>query len=745
MKTTYIYLLLSVLATSICHAAEPTDTVLQGNLPEVLILEGAAERNLNSLEMGTFTLSDQQILNMPVMFGEPDIVKTLQTLPGVSQGVEGFTGLYVRGGENDQNLFLYEGLPLYHVSHLGGIFSSFNVATVDKLDFYKASFPAKYGGRISSITDISMKKPNFEKFTGRFSLGLLSGNAYISGPLWKNKTAFSAAIRRSWIDIVSIPAIAIMNSIDKKKGKKHIFHYAFTDFNARIDHKFNNRASVYVLGYYGHDNLKLGERTFNPEVTELSPDYFEEDRNKMSWGNWGVLADFNYLMNRGKLDVSAYYTKYSSHYEQQYEFQHDVNKPDTYGYNRSITDNSIGDFGVNASYFGEFGKLYTLRAGIGYIHHRYLPEGVIHQSLIDGDKVDDDNGSPYISGNEASIYVDNTFRFTDWLALNVGLRGVTYHIQQHNHNTLEPRASVRVNINENFSVKAGYARMSQFAQQVSRNYINLPTDLWQPITAEFKPLQSDQYTVGVYGNLPYSMFFSVEGWYKDMKNVLEYREGISSLDPNVTWEDKLTSGKGWSYGVDISVSRTAGKVTGTIGYGLMWNWRKFDELNGGLKFPAKFDNRHKLNINATYKLNDKIEFNAGWTFMTGNRMTLALYNYDGLYGMHEHAIFPDAPNAGNPSTDLYEGLDYFSTRNNIRLPAYHRLDISMTLTKHMKNGHKGIWSFGFYNAYCSMNAMTVVKSGTLIFEGYNQIGSYNCFKKFSLIPIVPSVSYTYVF
>lgn len=744
MKKIYISILISTLCIFNMLATEPADSVMHGNLPEFVVTESAAERNLNSLQMGTFSLSDEQILNMPTMFGEPDIVKTLQTLPGVSQGVEGFTGLYVRGGENDQNLFLFEGLPLYHVSHIGGIFSSFNVAQIEKVDFYKSSFPSQYGGRISSITDISMKKPNFDKFTGRFSIGLLSGNAFISGPIWKDKTAFSASIRRSWIDLISIPAIAIMNSIDKKKGKKHMFHYAFTDFNARIDHRFNQNATIMMHGYYGHDNMKLGERSFKP-INSTGTDFFEEDINKMSWGNWGVLTNFKYRLNKSQFDISAYYSSYTSKYDQETESQTNLDDASSYGYNKSHTDNSISDFGINASYLAEFSKLYTLRTGIGYIRHRYLPEGVTHNALIDGDSIFNYNGSPHISSNEANIYIDNTFQFTDWFALNAGLRGVMYHIESKTYNTLEPRASIRINVSQNHSIKLGYSRTHQFVQQISQNYINLPTDLWQPISTKFEPLHSDQYSIGVYGNLPYSMYFSVEGWYKDMNNVLEYREGISSLDPTIAWDDKLTSGKGWSYGMDISISRSEGKLTGSIGYGLMWNWRKFDQLNKGEKFPAKFDNRHKFNINVNYKLNDKIEFNAGWTFMTGNRMTLSLYNYDGLNYNYSDPIFPDAPNTNIIGSDTFEGFDYISSRNNIRLPAYHRLDLSMNIYKRMKNGKMGIWSFGLYNAYCNMNSMTIIKTQSIKWENNKMSDRYNAFKTFSMIPIIPSVSYTYIF
>ncbi len=724
-------------------------------LKEVEVRGYGADRNLKAAEMGRVSLSNKMITNLPVMFGEPDIVKTLQTLPGVSQGVEGFTGLFVRGGDNDQNLFLYQGLPLYHVSHLGGIFSSFNVPTVSRVDFYKAAFPSRYGGRISSITDVAMKRSDFEKFHGRFTLGLLSANAFITGPVIKDKTAFTVGIRRSWIDVISIPTLAIMNAVEKKKGKKHIAGYDFTDFNVRIDHKFNYNASAYIVGYYGHDHLKIGLREFEgenesfivgpdgkpiPDDTQSDTRFFDEDVNRLSWGNWGILGAFDYHIGPGTINASVYFSRYSSTYRQEREYQTDMDEPDTYGYNKSRTENSIADLGARANYIADFSKVFRTRAGVEYVRHDYLPEGLRNEFFSDGKGSTDGNDSPHAKANEYSAYTDNTLNFHDIVALNLGLRFSAYNIQSKTFTALEPRASVKVALGKDFSVKASYARMSQYVQQVSNNYINLPTDLWQPVIATFKPLRSDQYSIGLYGNLPHSMYFSVEVWYKDMRNLLEYREGVSVLNPGLTWEEKLTSGKGWSYGVDFSLTKEAGKFTGSIGYGLMWNWRKFDELNQGMKFPTKFDNRHKININANYKLNDRIEFNAGWTYMTGNRLTLSMYNYD-IPGSQ----FPDAPTVGPPGYgNEIDGIDYYPSRNNVRMPAYHRLDLGMSIHKTYKNGNSGIWNFSLYNAYCRMNAITIKK------DNENNVidrpsGWHRAFKTLSFIPVIPSVSYTYIF
>lgn len=744
----------SAMMISCVLAQTPSDTIHNQTLDEVIVSATGANRNLKAAEMGRHVLGKDAILRLPVLFGEPDIVKSLQTLPGVSQGVEGFTGLYVHGGDNDQNLFLYNGLPLYHVSHIGGIFSSFNVSTIRNVDFFKSAFPARFGGRISSITNINMMAPDFEKYTGRFTVGLMAANGYISGPILKDRLAFSAAVRRSWIDVVGLPAIAIANAVQKKNGKKTIADYNFTDFNARIDWKLG-AGRIYAIGYYGYDYLKIGDRKFestnesitvNPDGswTASKPDndqlrFYDENTNRLSWGNWGISLNADYRVGSGYLNTVAYYTNYSSYYRQKSEHQSDLDDSSTYGYTLNSTRNSISDIGLNTQYMRQFGQLYLLKAGVGYVHHNYHPEGLLNEYTDAQEHWSDNNDNPSVRSNEIFAYLDNLFNFGDIASLDVGLRFVDHYIQGKSFPRLEPRASVRVNITGDYTVKASYARINQFVQQVSSNYINLPTDLWQPVGRGDKPLGSDQFSLGFYGNLPKDMYFSVEGWYKTMRNLVEYREGISSLNPGLEWDEKTTTGKGWAYGVDLSVTKEVGKVTGTVSYGLMWNWRKFTDLNNGFKFPAKFDNRNKFNINLTYKLNDHIEFNGGWTYMTGNRLTLSLYNYD-----EPGNNFPDAPTTGigNSGFDWEQasGLDYYHSRNNVRLPAYHRLDLGMSIFKKLKNGAVTIWNFSIYNAYCRMNAMTIRK------DDFVGAGDPNrSFQKFSLIPVVPSVSWTYEF
>ena len=747
------------------------DTTGATTLKELIVDGSGAVRNRMAAETGHTTLSQEQILDMPVMFAEPDIVKTLQTLPGVSMGSEGFTSLLVRGGENDQNLFLYHGIPLYHVSHLGGVFSSFNVATVGKVDFYKGSFPAMYGGRTSSVVDITMQEPDFEKFHGQGSVGLLSVNAYVTGPLIKGKTAFSAGVRRTWLDLISIPALAIINHTAKNYDHiKHIAGYGFTDINLRFDHKFNHSLTASAIGYFGHDNLKLGQRDYDyvNEETDYTPieypdyDYpqtlsfmpatrsgnkeasFDENTNRLGWGNIGVTAGITWRPAKGVFSASFYYSSYSSTYRQEREYQQDTSKPETFGFNRSKTHNSVSDVGLRAGYIASFGGWYTLQTGAGYCHHRFLPEDVENRFSLDGIENTICSNSPVINASEEWIYVDNEFRVGQILALSAGLRGSLFQIYHKNVGSLEPRATIRFSPGNILSFKASYGRMRQYVQQVSNNYINLPTDLWQPVPEGCKPLTSDQYSFGVYATLPYDMYVSAEGWYKDMKGLLEYRPGISMLEPQLTWEEKVTSGNGWSYGADFSLTKEAGSITGTISYGLMWAWRKFEEINGRKKFPGKYDNRHKININVSYRLNKKIEFNAGWTYMTGNRMTLSLYNYD------YPSAFPGTPWSNGVDNEEYYGvggINYIPATNNIRIPDYHRLDLGMQLNHFYRNGNKGVWNFSLYNAYCRMNPITVQKDSYIHTEYYPQFKKYwiRRYRALSFIPIIPSFSYTYIF
>lgn len=708
------------------QAVKDTTIFRTRTLKEVLVLGNNPQTsNLEGTQMGSVTLDGSTIISTPVLLGEPDILKTIQTQAGVSGGVEGFAGLYVRGGENDQNLFMLNNLPLYSVYHFGGLFSSFNPVMTEKVEFYKAAFPARHGGRTSSITDITMKEGDFKAYHGQATLGLTSGNIYLTGPLIEDEMAISVGLRRSWLDLVTIPALAIRNHKKKDDGNKDVAGYAFTDANLKIDYKAGRDVSGYAHAYYGEDYLKLGDEHFSPFGEHEN---LEKNVSRMNWSNMGAATGITYNpFIELFLKANAYYSHYGSKFRQY--------RDEESAYNHKTDKNGIDDIGLAIEADNIQSNNLILKGGFGYTHHLYHPENSYIES---SDYLVERKINPSVTAHEVNVWEDNTVSPIDWLQLYAGIRGTYYLSEEVSHLTWEPRASIRILLGENVSVKGSYARMNQFVQQVSNNYISLPTDGWMPIGSKWKPLESDHVSLGLYGNICKGIYFSAEGYYKWMNHLLEYREELDLLTAASDWSEQLTEGKGTAYGLDLTIHKDVGRLTGVFSYGLLWNNRRFEDLNGGRSFPAKYDNRHKVNINAVYQLNDHINLNIGWTYMTGNRMTVALNNYRGM----ELANFPaDIAPTGYRE---YWGLNLFGERNNVRLPAYHRLDLGLDIHHRFSSGHERIWSFGLYNAYCNMNPVTIMKRGVLAMNG--EEGLWNTkFQTLSLLPVIPSVSYTFKF
>lgn len=741
MEMTYKLLTICFFASSINLSAQNSVDSLTKKihkLDEVIILGSQTQqKNLLSPRMGNVSVSAELIKSIPMMFGEADVLKALQVQPGVSTGVEGFSGMYVRGGENDENMYVLHNLPLYHVSHIGGFFSSFNVATIDRVNFYKSGFPPSFGGRVSSFTDIRLKESNYEKLQGQIALGLLSGNVFLTAPLRKDKVAFSVGIRRSWLDLLTIPTLAIINKINKEDGRKKIGRYAFTDLNLKLDYKMNNRMKGYTQLYYGNDYLKIGEELFSDDKED---GYSEENITRMKWGNWGVSTGIDWYINISTLfSFNAYYTHYISDFKQGQEMQSMESEKVINEYIHKINSNGIDDLGVNVQLDKNFDPKYKLKTGLNYIYHDYLPERLLIDSNKDNYRTQVLIPIEKIKAHEVALYLENDILIGEECQANIGLRGVCYVSSNKRHVALEPRLNLRYSLTNDFSIKAGYSRMTQFIQQICNSYISLPTDSWQPISNRWNPLATDQISVGLYGNLPHGFYFSVEAYYKYMNNLLEYKEGINSFSSDIGWNDKLTSGKGWAYGVDMSLYKNTGQLTGSIGYSLLWTQRRFGELNRGNTFPSKYDNRHKFNISCNYQWTKNMEWNASWTYMTGNRVTLALNNYHGTEG----AGFPEDIAPTGVIQNKW-GLDYYSTRNNVRLPAYHRLDIGVNIYRRLSKGRVGIWNISLYNAYSRMNPIAINKNG--VENIYGESGKWTTrFQTLSIFPIIPSVSYTYKF
>ena len=710
------------------------DTVRSFYMQEVVKTAPRIDKPRNP-QMGMTVMDDNAIRNVPTLLGEPDVIKALQLQPGVSAGTEGFAGMFVRGGENDENLFLIDGCSIYHTNHLGGLFSPFNANAVSHLTFYKSAFPARYGGRLSSVTDLSMKSGDYESWHGNFTVGLPSANVSFSGPLVKDQTSLFVALRRSWLELVSVPALAIINASKKKSGEKVIAGYNFTDFNLKLSHRLRRFGTLSLLGYYGHDRLKMGEHRFSNDGEDTDP-YFHKNENRLGWGN--MLTSLRWHLPINTLfayNMKTSYTRYQSDFRKTVETVSGREGKNGYENNGSRTENrnAIHDLSVDASLAFIPSDRIIIRLGTQYTHHRYTPEEEIQEST--SLPAGNGNNESRVIANEWNAYLEGDLEVFQWLRFNAGMHGSFFRVEGKQYQVFEPRVSADFRLSPVVSLKAGYARMSQFVQQVSDNYISLPTDYWLPITRNFSPLTSDQFSAGIYVSPDKKYTFSVEGYYKKMDHLLEYRDDYKDLQVT-SWEDRLTSGSGRAYGADFQAEADFGKLHGFIGYGLMWSDRLFADQNGGKRFPSKYDNRHKVTLSATWKCSERVELNAGWVFMTGNRVTLSLENYSYPDGYPTN-IVPSYPHKDE------EMLDYYAGKNNVRLPAYHRLDVGINIYRSLRRGRTGIWNVSLYNAYSRMNPIMIEKNNQK--QSMNGTPLAPRFRQFALFPIIPSVSYTYKF
>lgn len=727
------------------------DTVLtielepSASLEEVVITgQSNDKQSVLSTQMGALEINQQTIRSTPVMFGEADIIKTLQLTPGVSAGTEGTAGMYVRGGNVDENLFLIDGNPVYQINHIGGIFSAFNPEAISGMDFFKSGFPSRYGGRLSSVVDVHTKEGNMKEYHGSASIGLISGNLNFEGPIIKDRTSFNIGLRRTWLDVLSAPAVAIANKITKKDGTRLRARYAFHDLNLKVNHIFNDRSRMYLSLYNGNDVLKGGSTDFPDQDSDNNYNY--DSDVSLRWGNIMATAGWTYVFNNrlfGK--VSGVFTRYHSRLR---NTEHDVvgNEGDedySDSFRENETNTGITDFGLRTSFDYLPASAHHIRFGGDYLVHRFHPEYNRSVAYEKNEETSVEIGQEFANdllwGHEAGVYAEDDWTLSSAVRLNAGLRFSLFNVQGKTYTGLEPRVSLRWLLDDNLSFKASYSRMNQYVHLISNSFISLPTDAWMPVTRKLKPLISDQVSAGFYYNLNKEYNFSVEGYYKTLDNLLEYRDGHTFTPSFVNWEDKLTAGEGSSYGAEFMVRKETGRTTGWVGYGLSWSDRQFDELNQGARYPARFDNRHKLNIVVMHKISPKVELSAAWSYASGNHVTLSLENY------YENGT-GSPTNNDNHYVGASESIDYYEGRNNYQLPAYHRLDLGIKIYRPKKKGRMGIWTVSIYNVYSRMNPFMIYKSDKTVPDPGSSYGkNVPVFKTIGIMPIIPSISYTYKF
>jgi outer membrane receptor for ferrienterochelin and colicin len=685
---------------------------------EVVVSGQRNDKNVSSVEVGKMEMTIENIKAMPALFGEADVLKAIQLLPGVQSGGEGNSGFYVRGGGADQNLLLLDEATVYNASHLFGFFSVFNAQAVKDIELYKSGIPAQYGGRLSSILDVHQKEGNMKKYEVDGGIGVIFSRITVQGPIKKNKASFIVSGRRTYADWIIQPFL-------KKESPMKGMKFYFYDLNAKINWIVNDKHRLYLGGYYGKD--VYGFKSSNGKMNA-----------QMNWGNAAASFRWNYIINSQLfLNTSATFSNY--------DFGTSIGM-DVYGFSLK---SGVMDAGLKTELTYMPAIPHTFRFGVDYIFHRFNPN-TYNIDAGESNSFSMPKSTAYYA-HELSIYVNDEFDITKWLKVNLGLRyshfehigafirylldesgipedSIVYKpgqiIQQYNR--LEPRISARFGITKNFSIKTAFTMNAQHLHQVSMASISLPTDVWMPSTDLMKPQQGFQYSLGFFYNFNKNMFETyIDLYYKDMKNLVEYRDGIDLSAVKVNPDQLYIFGNGYSYGAEFYFKKAIGKVTGFIGYTLAFTVRDFPDLNNGKQFYAKYDRRHDVSVNISYEIiRHKLSVAAVWVFSSGNTMTIptGLYFYGGTM------------------------ITEYSDRNAYRMPPYHRLDLSLDWTIVKKKKFETGLNFSVYNVYNRQNPFFIYIDTEVTMNPDSYLPSITMQgKQMSLFPILPSITWNFKF
>lgn len=664
------------------------------------------EKTRNTTQTGLVHIDSKQLTSGIAVFGTPDIIKKLQMLPGVAAGNELMSGLYVHGGDGNDNLFLLDGVPLYNISHFGGLFSSFNTDIIDNLDFYKSGFPARYGGRMSSVVDVETREGNMKEYHGSASLGLIDGRVQVEGPIVKEKTSFNVGLRRTWMDVVTIPAIWYAN---RRNGPDETVggSYAMWDINARVTHRFSPGNVLNACFYTGADDLRASLENKGKSNMKIG----------VKWGSLtGSVSHFYEFSKKLKVKSALYYTQSDSDTGYNFEF---LGQKEGISTRNAMDDNDIAyvrEVGLTSNWEWLPNQYNRVRFGLSAQYHWYH-SGRAFSSLSEEDGVPTSKNSDDVSQGyrafEPAIYAEDEIFLRYNLTLNAGLRIALFSTPGKTYPSFEPRVAFKWLINNSISAKLSYTRMSQFAHLVSAVYMDLPSNSWMPSTANARPMLSDQVAGGIFTTFgPFK--FNLEGWYKTMEHMLVYNGSNTFVPPITEWEKSFTEGRGRSYGMEVEATYSKGPLTLTAYYTLSWSRRFFEAIYPDW-YPDRLDNRHKINLIASWHFAKHWEAFANWNYHSGNRITFPSH-YIEVDGKRRYLY--DAP-------------------YNMQLPDYHRLDIGVDFTTTFRNGHGLKVNLSIYNTYNHLNA-------SLAFLRTDKDGNFSGMA-YGLIPIIPTFTVTYKF
>jgi len=658
-----------------------------------------ADRNISSLEMGSVKINPKQTESIPVFFGERDLIKTLQLMPGIKQAGEGNAGFYVRGGGLDQNLILLDEAPVYNASHLLGFFSVFNSEAIRDASLMKGSIPAEYGGRASSVLDIRMKEGNMKDYQTTGNIGLISSNLSFEGPIREDVSSFMISGRRTYADLF----LKLAPEKDLRNARLY-----FYDLNMKVNFKLNETNRLFISGYLGRDNFRM------------------RDQFGFDWGSKTTTLRLNHTFNEKLFsNTSLIYSDYS--------YQIDVG-----GDNDVLLGSRIQDMNLKQDFSWYLNARNSLKFGGNLIFHKIVPgeieaaPGSVYNSLAVRPR----------RAIESALYLANSQQIYDRLQVYYGIRlaffsnvgpgdfyqfdedGKLVYSTSYNHFNFvktqggpEPRLSLNYKLSKQIALKASYNRIYQFIHLLSNSTSSTPTDVWLPSSDNVKPQISDQWSVGWFRNSKENLFeTSLELYYKNLQNQIDYKNG-ADLIFNSTVEAELVYGRGWAYGAEWLVKKNYGKLIGWMGYTWSKTMRQFDLINNGLAYPARQDRRHDVSLVSMYDLSRKVKISAVWVYNTGNAVTFPSGKY-----MIE----------GKP-------ISYYTQRNGYRMPDYHRLDLGLTWIRKQTSKYESSWNFSVYNAYGRENAYFIS------FRQNQENPEQTEAVQISLFKMIPSVSYKFKF
>ena len=659
------------------------------------------DKNVTSTEMGTIQLTPQKVRQVPILLGEQDILRTIHLLPGVAPAREADCGFYVRGGDFDQNLVLLDEAPVYNAVHFLGTFSVFNSDAIKDVKLIKGSAPPKYGGRLSSVLDIQMNEGNLKNFHGDGGIGLIFSRLTLQGPIVNDKSSFMISGRRTYVDL-----FAKLFSSEARNAR-----FFFYDFNAKINHRLGEKDRIFLSGYFGNDVLGGG--------TE------EDGGGSLSWGNKTGTCRWNHLFNdRLFLNSSVIYSRFK------YGMKVEEDNEDVLDYASTVSDLTLKE---DFEYFVD--PRHTLNFGFQYMYHVYQPARML---IDDGDGFDMSIGKR--RAHEGALYLSHVWETGDRWTLDYGFRYCLfavagnkdifdldemedapdefYDIEFHEEEKkifhgFEPRISANVSLNPSSSLKIGFARNYQNVHLLSASTSGTPLSVWHPSGSKVRSQRSDQVTIGYFRNFKNNLYeMSIELYYKDMRNQIDYEDGANFVLSNL-FESDLAFGRGWAYGDEFFLKKRFGRLTGWLGYSLSRSKRQFEEINHGKPFPARNDRPHDFSAVGIYKLSERWTFSINWIYFSGTPMTIPYGNYyvDGRVVLAH------------------------TSRNGYRMPAYHRMDIGVTY----KTKKHGSWNFSLYNAYGRRNVYTILfRENELNPERTEAV-------RLSICSFMPSISYNFTF